>query len=61
MTRKPTPPRDHNWDIYRLTGTPAKFVGRVRAPTMEAAIKTALEEFKIDPRFQSRLIAQRRD
>jgi len=51
----------HNWTIYRLSGTPAKFVGIVYAPDEQAAIAKAIEEFKIEPQHRGRLVAKRRD
>jgi hypothetical protein len=48
--------KEYSWNIYRLRGTPAKFIGTVEAPDETTAIK----EFKItDPAMQKRLIAQR--
>jgi len=47
------------WTIYRLKGTPARNLGRVYAPDQETAIKKAIEEFKISPAHQNKLIAQR--
>jgi hypothetical protein len=55
-----TPVRQHRWSIYRLKGTPAKLLGHVEAPDEESAIKQAIEEFKIAPELQGRLLAQRR-
>jgi hypothetical protein len=41
-------------------GTPAAYLGSVEAPDEDAAIKKAIEEFKISPALQKRLLAQRR-
>jgi hypothetical protein len=50
----------HRWAIYCLRGTPAAFLGSVSAADEQAAIKAAVEEFRIDdPQQQRRLIAQR--
>jgi 1,2-phenylacetyl-CoA epoxidase PaaB subunit len=48
------------WNVYRLRGTPAQFIGTVEAPDEATAIEKAIEEFHItDPAMQKRLIAQR--
>ena len=59
---KPSPPasKPHRWDIYHIKGTPAALLGHVEAPDEESAIKRAIEEFKISPALQKRLLAQRR-
>jgi gamma-glutamylcysteine synthetase len=49
----------HSWDIYRIKGTPAAFIGIVEAPTAEAAIERAIEEFNIKGKARLRLIARR--
>jgi hypothetical protein len=47
------------WRICLIKATPAALIGHVGAPDEEAAIKQAIEEFKItDPYRQRRLIAQ---
>jgi hypothetical protein len=52
--------KEYHWNVYRLRGTPARFVGIVEAPDEATAIKKAIEEFKItDPAMQKRLLAQR--
>jgi hypothetical protein len=48
------------WSIYAATGTPAKLLGTVEAPDADAAIKIAIEELKVEPARQWRLIAVRR-
>jgi hypothetical protein len=63
--KKPAPEpttsaRQHRWAIYHIKGTPAKLLGHVEAPDEENAIKKAIEEFKITPELQKRLLAQRR-
>jgi hypothetical protein len=63
-----TPPRrprrrfesPNRWNIYHIKGTPAVLLGHVEAPDEESAIKRAIEEFKISPALQKRLLAQRR-
>jgi hypothetical protein len=47
------------WQISRLRGTPAAFVGLVDAPNEASAIKAAIKEFAIRPEDQKRLIAVR--
>jgi hypothetical protein len=55
-----TPRQQHRWAIYHIKGTPAKLLGHVEAPDEESAIEKAIEEFKIAPELQKRLLAQRR-
>ncbi len=43
----------------RLKGTPAAFVGRLYARDKAAALKAAIEQFDIRPRFRDRLLARR--
>jgi hypothetical protein len=58
MAKKST---EYSWSIYRIRGTPAAFVGIVEAPDERAALKKAIEEYKItDAEQQKRLIARRR-
>jgi hypothetical protein len=47
-------------NIYHIKGTPAVLLGHVKAPDEESAIKRAIEEFKISPASQKRLLSQRR-
>jgi hypothetical protein len=47
------------WQIVRLKATPARFIGLVDAPDETSAIKAAIEQFKIPPADQERLIALR--
>jgi hypothetical protein len=65
MAKKPSSPSAdtpvQSWAIYRLSGTPAKFVGIVYAPDEKAAIDKAVEELTILPQHQGPLVAQRRD
>jgi 1,2-phenylacetyl-CoA epoxidase PaaB subunit len=44
---------------YRIRGTPAQLLGSVEAPDAQAAIKNAIEEFKItDLATRNRIIVQ---
>jgi hypothetical protein len=55
------PKKEFSWDIYRLRGTPAVYIGSLHAPDENSAIKKAIEEFRItDTEQQKRLVAQRR-
>jgi hypothetical protein len=51
-----TPAPQHRCAIYHIKGTPAKLLGHVEAPDEEGAIKKAIEEFKIAPELQKRLL-----
>src|ERR1700676_641479 len=44
---RPMPKNEFSWDIYRLRGTPAVFIGSVDAPDENTTIKKAIEEFRI--------------
>ena len=52
--------KQYTWNIYHIKGTPAALLGHVEAPDEETAIERAIEEFKISPALQKRLLAQRR-
>ena len=41
------PAKEFSWNIYRLRGTPAAFIGSVDAPDEKTAIAKAIEEFRI--------------
>jgi hypothetical protein len=56
----PPASKSNKWSIYHIKGTPAVLLGQVEAPDEETAIKRAIEEFKISPTIQKRLLAQRR-
>ena len=43
------------WEVVRL---PATFLGRVKAPDEQAALKVAIEQFKISPGDQWRLVVR---
>jgi hypothetical protein len=52
-------PQEHDWRIILLRATPALTLGHVSAPDEATAIARAIEEFKVEPAKQNRLIAQR--
>ena len=60
--KQPSQPasRSNKWNIYHIKGTPAVLLGQVEAPDEESAVQRAIEEFKISPTIQKRLLAQRR-
>jgi hypothetical protein len=61
MAKRPTKQQNHSWAIYRVAGTPAKFIGIVHnQPDAASAINAAIEEFKVPPNLHNRLIAQQR-
>jgi 1,2-phenylacetyl-CoA epoxidase PaaB subunit len=49
----------HRWSVYRITGTPAKYIGSVYAPDREKALAEAFKEFGIAEAQQSRVFVQR--
>jgi hypothetical protein len=63
MAKRPTTKQsNHSWAIYHLKGTPAQFIGIVfDQPDEQAAIKQAIEEFKVPENQRNRLMARRRD
>lgn len=50
---------EYRWEILRLKASPAAFLGTVRAPDAESAIKRAIEEFQVEPCFHDRLMARK--
>jgi hypothetical protein len=53
---------NHSWAIYRIRGTPAQFIGIVYdQPDEQAAIRQAIDEFKVPANQRDRLMAQRQD
>jgi hypothetical protein len=62
MAKRPTKQPNHSWSVYRLRGTPAQLIGIVYdQPNDQAAIKRAIEEFKVPQNQRNRLLARRRD
>jgi hypothetical protein len=56
------PQPNHPWSVYHIRGTPAQLIGIVYdQPDEQAAIKQAIDEFKVPANQRERLIAQRRD
>lgn len=51
--------KEVRWQIYRLRGTPAAFVGSVMACSEDQAIQKAVKEFEIPKAHQERLMARR--
>jgi 1,2-phenylacetyl-CoA epoxidase PaaB subunit len=46
------------WEVIRLKASPAAFVGVVEAPDEQTALKLAIEQFKVRPADQRRLIVR---
>jgi hypothetical protein len=46
------------WEILRLKGSPAGFMGLVNAADEKSALKTAIKELKIRPEGQDRLFVR---
>jgi hypothetical protein len=59
MPKKSIQKKPVQWDVYRLKGSPAAFVGVVYAPDEKAALKVAIREFDITPEQQNRLLIRR--
>ncbi len=54
MQKKPI-----QWEVYRLKGSPAAFVGIVYAPDEKVALKAAITQFEITAEEQNRLLIRR--
>jgi len=62
MAKRASKQQNYSWSIYRLHATPAQLIGIVYdQPDEQAAIKQAIEEFKVPATQRNRLIARRRD
>ncbi len=59
MPKKSKQKKPIQWKVYRLTASPAAFVGIVHAPDEKAALKAAVKEFAITPQDQDRLLIRR--
>ena len=57
QARRREPPA---WEVYRLKGSPAAFVGLVYADDEQSALAAAIEQHGITPADQKRLIARPR-
>ena len=44
------PKKPRTWVAYRVRGAKAAWLGHVEASTMEDAIATAAEEYRVDPK-----------
>jgi len=54
--------REYSWRVFRGTGGAAAFIGIVKAPTKDAAIQRAIEQFGItNPSHQKQLVAEKRE
>jgi 1,2-phenylacetyl-CoA epoxidase PaaB subunit len=49
----------HRWSVYRITGTPAKYIGSVYATDREKALAEAFTQFKISEAQRSKIFVQR--
>jgi hypothetical protein len=59
-SKKPARREPPAWEVYRLKSSPAAFVGVVYAHDKASAIAAAIEEHKIGPADQKRLLARPR-
>jgi hypothetical protein len=58
MVKRTSKQQNYSWSIYRLHGKPAQLIGIVYdQPNEQAAIKQAIEEFKVPANQRGRLIA----
>jgi hypothetical protein len=58
--KKPAGREPPAWEVYRLKGSPAAFVGLVYADDEQSALAGAIEQHGIRPADQKRLIARPR-
>jgi hypothetical protein len=63
LRKKPPPPRASfalaRWEIVRLRATLAQLVGHVFAADEQAALKSAIEQFRIPEVDKPRILAKR--
>jgi hypothetical protein len=52
--------KEYNWSTHHIRSK-GDFIGTVKAPDAETAIKKAIEEFNVPENQRNRLMAQRRD
>ena len=53
--RKP----EFEWEVIRLTASPARFIGTVNAPDEETAREIAIEQYQIRPQQQRSLLVRK--
>ena len=58
MPRQSRKSKVRTFEIIKLRGTPAVLIGLVDAPDEAAAIEAAIEQFRIRPEDQKRLLAR---
>ena len=59
MSKRSPRSKLYEWRITRIRSTPAAFVGYVRAPDADQAVKEAIVKYEIsNPHQQARLAAQ---
>jgi hypothetical protein len=51
--------RQYEWEVIRLTASPARFIGTVSAPDEETARQIAIEQFQIQPQRQRSLLIRK--
>ena len=59
MPKKSIQKKPIQWEVYRLKGSPAAFVGIVYAPDEKPAPKAAIRQFEITAEEQNRLLIRR--
>jgi 1,2-phenylacetyl-CoA epoxidase PaaB subunit len=55
---RPVRKKLQSWEVIRLKASPAAFVGIVEAPDKDTALKLAIQQFKVRPADQRRLIVR---
>jgi 1,2-phenylacetyl-CoA epoxidase PaaB subunit len=59
MAKRKRERKSVDWEVIRLTASPARFVGTVRAPDEETAREIAIEQFQIKSRQEQSLLIRR--